>query len=424
MYRIPIFGYVLRFIAGLVQLPIILKNMFKFEAYIQWRFNQDETSINNDKTIIENYLNKTIQSINTSLERVMFEKADSQSVTELAHSIRELADRKAEQELVSILKEQLDEIDASKVNLKDIEQVRQKMNQLTENLRLVAEKKADREMVPILEQKLKEIAASKASVKDMEQSRQKIIELAEKLQEIKANKADQSMVALLQQKIDQMTLLEASMDDAMYVSFENQFRGEREVIKGYQKIYLSYIQEALTGSRESLVIDAGCGRGEWLELLKENGYAAKGLDSNKLMVQNCQNLGLDAIESDVVEYLKKQPQDSIGIITAFHLIEHLTFKTIISLLDESLRVLGSGGMIILETPNPENLIVGACEFYNDPTHKNPIPPDTLKYFVESRGFNRIKVVKLHRDDVQHIDNELLNNLLFGEKDYAVIGYKD
>ena len=283
---------------------------------------------------------------------------------------------------------------------------------------------ADRALVTILEQKLDEIAARKASVTDMEQSRQKIIELAEKLQEVKANKADQSMVALLQQELDQMTLLEASMDDEMYVSFENQFRGTREAIKDYQKIYLPYVIEADAGNKDSPVLDIGCGRGEWLELLKENGYTAKGLDSNRAMIQCCQELGLNAIESDVIEYLTKLPPASIGVITAFHLIEHLPFRIQISLLDESLRVLKSGGLIILETPNPQNLIVGACEFYNDPTHKNPIPPDALKYFVEIRGFNRIKMLKLHGDDEQHLENEWLNTLLCGEKDYAVIGYKE
>jgi O-antigen chain-terminating methyltransferase len=276
----------------------------------------------------------------------------------------------------------------------------------------------------MLEQKLDEIAARKASVTDMDQSRQKITELAKKLQEVIANKADQSMVALLQQELEQMTLLEASMDDEMYVSFENQFRGTREAIKEYQKIYLPYVIEADAGNKDSPVLDIGCGRGEWLELLKENGYTARGLDSNRVMIQCCRELGLTAIESDVIEYLTKLPSASIGVITAFHLIEHLPFRIQISLLDESLRVLKSGGLIILETPNPQNLIVGACEFYNDPTHKNPIPPDALKYFVEIRGFNRIKMLKSHRDDEQHLDNEWLNTLLCGEKDYAIIGYKE
>lgn len=424
IYKIPILGYVMRFTAGLVQLPVILKNFVKFESYVQWQFTREEKLINNDQTVIENYLNRTIQSINTSLERVAFEKADSHSVTELADSVRELADRKADQELLSILKEQLDEINASKVNLKDVEQMQQKLNQLTETVNLVAARKADRALVTILEQKLDEIAARKANIADMEQTRQKITELAEKLQEVKANKADQSMVALLQQELEQMTLLNASMDDEMYVSFENQFRGTRESIKEYQKIYLPYIIEAHAGNKNSPVLDIGCGRGEWLELLKENGYTAKGLDSNRVMIQCCQELGLNAIESDVIEYLTKLPPASIGVITAFHLLEHLPFRIQISLLDESLRVLKSGGLIILETPNPQNLIVGACEFYNDPTHKNPIPPDALKYFVEIRGFNRIKMLKLHRDDEQHLENEWLNTLLCGEKDYAVIGYKE
>ena len=192
MYRIPMLGYVVRFTAGLVQLPVILKNIAKFESYVQWQFTREEKLINNDQTVIENYLNKTIQSLHASLERVAFEKADSHSVTELAHSVRELADRKADQELLSILKEQLDEINASKVDLNDVEQVRQNLNQLTETVKLVAAQKADRALVTILEQKLDEIAARKASIADMEQSRQKITELAEKLREVKANMAERA----------------------------------------------------------------------------------------------------------------------------------------------------------------------------------------------------------------------------------------
>src|SRR4030043_2272533 len=149
------------------------------------------------------------------------------------------------------------------------------------------------------------------------------------------------------------------------------------------------------GTRNFPILDLGCGRGEWLELLKENGYIAKGVDFNRVMVRQCQELGLDVTESDMIEYLRNQQPNSFGALTGFHILEHLSFKAVISLFDEALRVLKSGGMVIFETPNPENLIVAACNFYFDPTHRNPLPPRLLNFLIVSRGFEKTGIIRLH-----------------------------
>jgi len=99
----------------------------------------------------------------------------------------------------------------------------------------------------------------------------------------------------------------------------------------------------------------------------------------------------------------------------------------ITLLDESLRVLKPGGIVIFETPNPENIIVGACNFYMDPSHRNPLPPDTMKFLIEQRGFINPAIIRSHPSKFLNLknDNELkeLVKLFNKEQDYAVIGYK-
>ncbi len=216
--------------------------------------------------------------------------------------------------------------------------------------------------------------------------------------------------------------------DAMYVSFEDQFRGTREDIKERQKVYLPYIKRAKAGTKQASVLDIGCGRGEWLEILKEEEFIAKGVDYNRVMIEQCNERGLEVTESDVIEYLRNQKAKSFGAVTGFHIVEHLPLKRLITLFDEALRVLIPGGIVIFETPNPENIIVGSCNFFIDPTHKNPIPPDTLKYLLKERGFDHLEIMRLHPlnifeyekdDELKHIVHRF--NM---EQDYSVIAVKE
>lgn len=213
--------------------------------------------------------------------------------------------------------------------------------------------------------------------------------------------------------------------DAMYLTFEDRFRGSREDIKERLKAYIPYVCEAAKGRRGPL-LDIGCGRGEWLELLSENGITAKGIDLNKIMVRQCLDRGFEVQESDALEYLKKQDPNSLGVITGFHVVEHLPMRTLISLFDESLRALMPGGMVIFETPNPENIIVGSCNFYYDPTHIRPIPPDVLQFLAETRGFIKTEILRLHPLNFINVSNTQIDKIIerFNkELDYSVIGYK-
>lgn len=172
----------------------------------------------------------------------------------------------------------------------------------------------------------------------------------------------------------------------MYVAFEQQFRGAPELIKERSRPYLGFIREAQVGSPDQPIVDLGSGNGEWLDLLREHGFSARGVDGNVLFVDLCRGRGLDVVHSDVLVYLKELPDGSVGAITGIHIVEHLPFGILVSVLDECRRVLCRGGLIALETPNPENLQVGSCTFYLDPTHRNPIPPEALRWIVQARGF--------------------------------------
>lgn len=187
----------------------------------------------------------------------------------------------------------------------------------------------------------------------------------------------------------------ASGMDALYSALEDSFRGSRELVRERVRPYLAEIETASRGMpQDSLVIDIGCGRGEWLELVRDAGYQARGIDMNTMFVQNCRALGLDVVQGDAFDVLRGMPSGSAAAITSIHLIEHLPFETMIALMDECRRVLRPGGLMILETPNPENLMVGAFSFYMDPTHRNPLPPGLMFWLARSRGFAEVRIERL------------------------------
>jgi SAM-dependent methyltransferase len=214
--------------------------------------------------------------------------------------------------------------------------------------------------------------------------------------------------------------------DSLYEAFEDRYRGTRADIKQRLVTYLDRLKLSGAGQTDAPIVDVGCGRGEWLELLRENGLTAYGIDVNIMMVERSVSLGLDARHADLVTHLRSLDDRSRSALTAFHVVEHLQFETLVDFLDEALRVLVPGGMLILETPNPENMRVGATTFYNDPTHRNPIPPEPLRFIVEHRGFSDVEIVRLHpspqsewlKGEEWNISH--LNTLLFGPRDYAII----
>jgi O-antigen chain-terminating methyltransferase len=221
---------------------------------------------------------------------------------------------------------------------------------------------------------------------------------------------------------------EPSTLDGLYVAFEDAFRGPRDEIKRRQAAYLPLLAER-PHLHPHPIIDLGCGRGEWLEIVRDHGFQGRGADVNQAMIDACRELGLQVEKSDGLAYLKALPDSSAAAVTAFHVVEHIPFESVIELIDQSLRVLTPGGILILETPNPANVTVGSHHFYMDPTHRKPIPSPMLRFFVEARGFTDAHVRELHPDDEALRLAETspvasrFNEAFYGPRDYAVIGVK-
>lgn len=216
--------------------------------------------------------------------------------------------------------------------------------------------------------------------------------------------------------------------DAFFASFDEQFRGSREEIKERLKIYLPIIRENKIGSEEMPILDVGSGRGEWLELLKQEGFQARGVDSNRILVEGCLSRDLDVINTDLIGYMQQLPESSLGAVTGFHIIEHLEIENLVEFLNQTVRVLKTGGAVIFETPNPQNVLVGSCNFYFDPTHRNPLPSQVTRFLLESRGFNRVEVLNLNPSDDTPVDDDTelarrFNKYFYGPMDYAVVGFR-
>jgi len=300
--------------------------------------------------------------------------------------------------------------------------------------------KADREAV----EELRPILAGKADSEAVEELTATTQGILRQISDHRLNILDQQRRSILlleevrkrfpeplsHEQIKSMLKEEDHILDAMYMTFEDWFRGTRAEIKRRLSVYLSHIDNMKSERGDVSILDVGCGRGEWLELLQENGYRAKGIDINRVALLQCRELGLDVTESDVIEYLKGLERGSLDVITGFHLIEHLSYKTLIALFDEALIGLKSGGMIIFETPNPANIFVSSYDFYRDPSHKKPLHPDTMNFVAESRGFVRtgsyfvldegsdLKLIK----STEWILSDI-NDYIKAPRDFVLIGYK-
>lgn len=230
-----------------------------------------------------------------------------------------------------------------------------------------------------------------------------------------------AQIDLLNEKLNPMQTAELG---ALYAALEDRFRGSREEIKERFKVYLPYVEPA----RDSLVIDLGSGRGEWLELLRDADIKARGVEKNAVSIARCRERGLDVVDDDAIAHLRSLPDASAGAVTGFHIIEHVSIDALVRLLDQVMRVLRPGGVAIFETPNPENVLVGSNYFYLDPTHHHPLPSELVQFLFESRGFDRTEVLNLHPWDSGRVAGEgelaeRFNGYFFGPMDYAILGWK-
>ncbi len=263
-------------------------------------------------------------------------------------------------------------------------------------------------------------------LKNLQQRNVKYDEKLEKIDKINA------------EVFDELSLLKKAEDDVYsildYEKFESHFRGSKEDIKNRQRIYIPYFQG------KGNIVDLGCGRGEFLELMKESNIPAVGVDAYAAFVTECQKKNLNVVNGDALEYVEQQETESLGGIFAAQLAEHLKTTDLVRLCRAAYDKLQFGGHFILETPNPTCLAIYTNFFYVDPTHIKPVHPMTLEYILRDAGFTSIEVLftdssrvgyRLPLLDMEDMSNlqevnasiNKLSDLLYGSQDYAIIATK-
>ena len=184
--------------------------------------------------------------------------------------------------------------------------------------------------------------------------------------------------------------LQALRLDMFYLAFEDQFRGSRELIKERLLQYLPDLDALKKRIPDATALDVGCGRGEWLEVLRGYNINASGVDMNSRMAEECRSLGLAVECGDAIAFLSNLPDNSLALVSGFHIVEHLELGQLLELIRQSHRVLKPGGIAIFETPNPEALKVSSYTFFFDPTHRNPLPPELLSFMGSHAGFTEVR----------------------------------
>lgn len=217
------------------------------------------------------------------------------------------------------------------------------------------------------------------------------------------------------------------LPDEWYVEFEDQFRGEQSVIRERLMHYVEIFKD------KKKVIDLGCGRGEFLELMTEKGVSAYGVDMNQKMVQECRKKGLDVEQKDCIAALNELEDNSLDGIFASQLVEHLSKEELYRLVNLSYDKLSHDGVLVFETVNPLTLGVFCYGFYIDPTHTVPVHPAMLRFMAEKAGFyvepvgflNEFPPEYKFKESDNMIQEEKdvvqkLNEQLYGAQDYYLV----
>ncbi len=218
--------------------------------------------------------------------------------------------------------------------------------------------------------------------------------------------------------------------DAWYHALQELHRGSSEDLSLAQQDYIQYFEESADALKKAgPVLDLGCGRGEWVALLSEEGWDARGVDENAVVVDEARANGLRVECGDLFEALDGCPEDSLAGVTAFQVVEHLPFARVVALMHSAFRALRPGGILLFETPNPENLQVATYGFWMDPTHLHPIPPPLIMDLSFYIGFRGGRILRKNPwpqwregEDLTPLESEV-GFRLFGPQDYALLVYK-
>jgi O-antigen chain-terminating methyltransferase len=211
-------------------------------------------------------------------------------------------------------------------------------------------------------------------------------------------------------------------------AFEDVFRGSHDQLRDH------YREVAALLAGRSPVVDIGCGRGEFLELLDDLGIQAHGVEIDPALVEECRDRGLDAEVADCIAHLESLADGSLGGLSAIQVIEHLTAQQQVDLVRLAHSKLEPGGIALVETVNPTSVSALAQLFYIDPTHARPVHPSYLQFLFAQAGFQRVDVAgrstppadqRLAAVGIPNLDEnfERLNQLLYGPRDYVVVAVR-
>lgn len=229
-----------------------------------------------------------------------------------------------------------------------------------------------------------------------------------------------------------------------YLALEARYRGSEEEIAERVAVYLPYLDPPRDGERGPL-LDLGCGRGEALRVFSRHGLEVRGVDFSSEMVERCREQGFRVEQGDLFEVLAAQEPSSLGAVVSFHVIEHLPAERVPQLVRLAWRALEPGGLLVLETPSPLALAMSARDFWMDPTHRRPLHPAHLEVTFREAGFEPVHRVDLRpfpreqhlpeisldelpadqrplADQVNRL-RDLLDDLLFGHRDFGLVGHK-
>jgi 2-polyprenyl-3-methyl-5-hydroxy-6-metoxy-1,4-benzoquinol methylase len=235
--------------------------------------------------------------------------------------------------------------------------------------------------------------------------------------------------------------------DYSYLMLENRFRSSEDEVRERQKFYPSRFHPLCVSDDTMLpVLEIGCGRGEMQELFREHNINAYGIDSDKAMVERCQEKGLNVLYGDGIHHLSELADNSLSGVIALQVVEHLDRKALQALFHYAARKTARGGKIIFETINPRSLLALSSNYFRDPTHVFPMHPDTLSYLVSLSGLKVLEVKYLSKVPNEALLQEIqfsetispkltytvelvnrsicqLNDLLYGYQDYCIIAEK-
>ena len=403
LYRVPVAGYLLRLAVAVVRLPVLITNHRRLESHTAAQLERIASHVNEAVRHLAE-ANRKEAEINRRHFAVIQEQ-----LSDFRNNVR--------LQLDSFVAEQEKSVQSRQAFEATVYTKLDESNTTTRELQNLQERHAA-ELVALkdrLEQEIKNL------IERLQKSRMEIANQETRLSNISGPR----FASTSSDRVQPVKNEDDHWLDSLYFSLEDTLRGTPAEIREEMKVYLPVLKDA---GITSDLLDIGCGRGEWLEVLKEAGVQARGVDHNRIVVEQCKLLALDVEENDALTYLGSLPDESLSAVTAFHFAEHLPLNDLVRFLDAVGRALRPGGLIILETPNPENLLVGSCNFYLDPTHHHPIPIPTMQLLLEARGFVCQEVMKLHpvasaQIEVKDQLTSHLNHFLYGPMNYAVVARK-